>query len=175
MDDDLLDRAIDDAARVLTEGELPARFRATVIERIETRPRYPLRWVFACVALASAFLFGLRVGFREHSPAHPSPAATKPSLQSSAGAGERRTESTATLERTPEQVSRTKLGHPARFAREASTVAVSPVEALAPEPLEVEDIAMSALGPGESIRVTELQPVQPITIAPMDVLEGDRP
>jgi hypothetical protein len=174
MSDELFDRAIDDAARTLTEGELPAGFRATVIQRIETRPRYRLRWVFAYVALASALLLALRVGFREHSATEQPRPATKASLQSSVGADGRRTASTVTPEQTPQHVS-TKSSGAARFVRERLPVGESPVEALAPEPLEVEGIAMSALGPGESIRVTELQPVQPITIAPMDVLEGDRP
>src|SRR5262249_61277670 len=76
MDDNDLDRVIDDAARGMTAGEPGASFRARVIARIDER-RAPWTRPFVLVPIAAAALIALALFIARdrasHAPARPVP------------------------------------------------------------------------------------------------------
>ena len=50
----------------------------------------------------------------------------------------------------------------------------SAVAALAPEPLAVPSIALSAIEPADSLRLEALEPIAPIAVTPLGGPEGER-
>ena len=70
-DDERAEAALDEAARQMTAGELPADFRARVLARIETRAGVGLgRPAFAALSVAALIVVGLVVSRERIRPGH---------------------------------------------------------------------------------------------------------
>jgi hypothetical protein len=159
-----IDRAIDEVARQMTEGQPPADFRAGIVARLDAgdRPRrfWPAAWVLSPVAVAAAIVLAIFVarGFqpRERGPER---AALQPSPHSA-----------VTQARPPvESERRTSASEPARRRarqRGQTYAATTEIDALAPPRLDVPPLGVEAL-PTESIAVPQLDAIAPIAVEPL--------
>ena len=166
MDDNRLDRAIDEAARELTAGEPHGSFRARVLERIdEPRRIWSSPWVWS--PLAAAALVAIAVVIRTPQRIEPTPLITSHSM--SFAVAVRGLEPTLTHE-TPAAIASSGVAQGIRAARPSD----SAVAALAPEPLAVPSIALSSIEPADSLRLEALEPITPIAVTPIGEPEGER-
>lgn len=162
MDDNALDRTIDEVARGMTAGDMRRDFRASVIGRLDTRqPRWVLPALGSLAAVTAIVVLAAIIG------RHPgAPPATAGSTTEAALLPARPIPFAAVVRgRGPETPTPERRVVPVRE---------SPVAALAPAALEMPSLALTTLGRGESIRIEELEPIAPITVAPIGEPEGER-
>jgi hypothetical protein len=179
-----IDTAIDEAARQMTVGVPGGDFRARVLARIGEREpasgRWRLAWLLAPVA-AAVIVFFVVVGQSADSRNRGESPVTRPHPTETA---RRQPEPTTTTAAAPPQTRQAPA--PVRpkpdttYARSGSgprpggapLIAPSEVDALVPA-LDVESIRLAALPPADSIRVTPLDTIEPIDVAPLAAPETD--
>ena len=183
MSDERLDRLIDDVARQMTAGQPSSDFRARVIAGLDRRPHRVWRslWIAAPLGtLAAAILVILvarglqprdrgpeRAALRPNSPAAtaPSPAAPTPDT----------TTVRLPADATYDGPRGTRVAAAGR-RQDPSGGAAAEVAALAPPPLEVPPLGVEAIGvaalPTDSIAVTQLDAVLPMSIDPLPTNEA---
>jgi hypothetical protein len=165
MRDSAIDRAIDEVAAEMAAGQPSASFRGEVMKRLD-QPR-EVRWwwmvspVAAVALLVCAVLFGPDA---VRSPKTPADMARRVPLTGRA----------TSLE------GMTVAGHdPLPIIRQPSRQSAGPqqfdsaVAALAPPPLDIPLLTVDALGPAESIHVSSLESIAPITLAPIGAPQGE--
>jgi hypothetical protein len=172
MHDDQLDAAIDEAARLMTEGAPRAGFRARVVERIAVRRSWSgvRRWfvVRAPALEAAALLIGIILIAVRYHPARDRPP-TSPGPQAQQ-AGVRRDEPASTPSSAPARSVRLK---PDTTAKSESDSVVA-IDSVVEQPIPIESIAVVAL-PDDSLGIEPLPPVPPIAVEPLGIeIEGDR-
>jgi hypothetical protein len=172
-----IDRLIDEVAQQMTEGELPADFRARVVSHLtsndarRTTNGFP-RWVFAPIAATALIvvaLFVARPGRDRgvHTPTRrESPRVAAQTVQP----GENAPAPNVRLK--PDTTYRATYA--ARRMNTRATDADAEIAALAPPPIVAPSIAIDTLTT-ESIAVQEMEPVTPIAVAPLPAPEGERP
>jgi hypothetical protein len=192
LTDEALDRAIDEAARQLTDAEPRAGFRRRVLGRLESpRPRWTfasgadgrrspgLLWAGGSFALAAMLLAIFMYGGarREHvdPPATArveSPAAPSTSLGAAGSSSQPSTAGAADITPMPRVDSRADR----RVPRMAVNDGAAPdIEPLTSPPIDVTSIAIDRLKPGPSIAIAQLEPIPPIRVAPLDADEQGDP
>jgi hypothetical protein len=177
MNDRLLDRAIDDALRELTAGEPHIDLRSRVLMRLKKRPPAPWRspWVLMPTGVAAGIVLvalvarGLRPGggVLDTTMAQPTGSASMP--RPVVGPYE---PAVATSQPTgsPEAIRSVRR----RVRSELpSTPSISEVGVLAPPPLEVPSMELNEIDPAQSIRLTQLDAITPLTIEPIDEWESE--
>jgi hypothetical protein len=176
MDDSHLDQAIDDVARDLTAHEPDPLFRARVIERLPVG-RATRRWVWVAAAAAGVGTAAAVVFIARPVPAE----RDLPPLESSVaapGLGLQvigRSPGRPALQPPRRSPERLALRSPRRSSETLALEATaSAVEALAPPRLEAPSITLEEIDAGKSIRISQLDPIAPISIAPIGEPEGDR-
>jgi hypothetical protein len=167
--DSALDRAIDAVAGRMTAAEPAAAFRARVLARID-RPRRRLApasgWMAAAVSAAAVVLLALAIGGNRSGPgrSQPSERTVLPSTPIAYGAA------VPHHETRPVVIASTASGVVAR----GRVAAESAVAVLAPPPLDVASLAIAPMNPGESIQISELETIAPITLTPIGDPQGER-
>jgi hypothetical protein len=162
-----IDRAIDEVARQMTEGEPPGGFRVRVIARLGDRPRQTWTiWTLAPVAAAALVIVAIFVT-RGYERRVAGPATLRESAPPVAIA----TPPAESLPRLGLSAPGTEVGPKAPAlgrARQRGQVyaATTEIEALAPPRLEVAPLGVEAL-PTESIAVTQLDAIAPIAVEPL--------
>jgi len=160
-----LDRAIDEIAAELTAGQPGASFRDDVMTRLDQRREVRWWWIMSPVAavamLVCALLFGPEAMRHSKSPAEmgrPAPLISR----AIAVAG------TIAVGHDPIAVSAQPSHQSARPPAVDSAVA-----ALAPARMNIPLLTVEALEPAESIRVSSLETIAPITLAPIGAPQGE--
>jgi len=165
MRDNAIDRAIDEVAAEMTAGQPSTSFRVEVMERLNQRREVRWWWMLSPVAavamLVGAVLFGPDA-VRSSKP--PADAGEHVPLTSRAIALEGMT----VAGHDPIAV----LVQPSRQSARPQVVD-SAVSALAPARLDIALLTVDALGPGESIHVSSLESIAPITVAPIGAPQGE--
>jgi hypothetical protein len=185
-DIDDIDRAIDEAANALTAGDPGAAFRARLMDRLteRRRPRRMLPWTLSAAAIAAAIVAAVMVGRpagpREHAGDTQPALLSSRSLATGASAGARTPDATAGV-RPPEAgagapITRTAGRRPEGATARGldSTIGAPAPDRLEVEPIETPSIALDRLDQPEALTMPELEPVEPIVIAPIGIPEGER-
>jgi len=201
---DIIDRAIDEAARGLTAGEPGAALTMRVLARIQRRPSR-WRWQLAADPLNIAVAVTIVIVAVWMRPWDRRPAATTPSAPTIAEAGRppvapdaltsspargiptlldanAATRLDARKKSSSSQALSAPAGAPSASAGARSASAGAPsqsdgsvVATLAPPPLDAPSIVLPSLEAGASIDVQALVSLEPIIVAPLDQPEGDQP
>jgi hypothetical protein len=187
--DSRMDAAIDAAARQMTDGAHGVDLKARVLARIDdsesSRSRWRLAWMLAPIAGAAILLVIIVAR-----PFHPSTCSGCPERVE--GQGRDRGPERPALQPPVAQGTEQRLGptptqpaaqvqttHPPTLLRpkpdttneikNRPRIAPSEIDALAPEPLDVESIRVAALPPADSIRLEPLETIAPIDVAPLGI------
>lgn len=170
LNDDSLDRLIDETARAMTAGAPDPSLRARVTARLdERRPWWVSPWAWSPALAAALIAMALFVnrpsrGGRAEPAAQRSALQALPSTATAVFASVRGLEPTIEI-RTPSQ--------PVAAARAARS-GESEVAALAPAPLAVSSLVVPAIEGADSIQIDPLDTIAPITLAPIGAPEGER-
>jgi hypothetical protein len=175
-----IDAAIDQASRELTSGAPGSNLRARVIAKLDgaaaSSSRRRLLWA-APVAVAALLIVAFGIGRR--GPALRVPAAAPQAARVERGhdaAGRIAAAETGAVGVRPPAFDGTTAAsapsHHAPKTRRGSQAAASTIDALAPAPLMVGSIGVPALGPLDSIQLSEMT-VPSIDVAPLTI--DDRP
>src|SRR5262245_39824626 len=173
LEDETLDRAIDRAARELTAGEPNASFRTRVMDRIGERSTWRSPWVWAPIAAAAV----VAIAVMPRGPQRAEPPVLLASHSTSLALSVCGLEPTLAREALVAPVSGNVPGVVPRDAAprvRRPRSADSAVAALAPDPLSTPSLAVDPIGPADSIRVTELETITTITVAPIGEPQGER-
>ena len=165
MRDNAVDRAIDEVAAEMTAGQPGPAFRREVEKRLDQRRDVRWWWMVSPIAalavLVCAVWFGPEVIRSSKPPADISRRAPLTSrsiaLEGVTVAGQ---EPIAALAQPSSQLAR-------------SQAMDSAIAALAPPRLDIPPLTVDALGPGESIHVSSLETIAPITLAPIGAPQGE--
>jgi hypothetical protein len=179
-DDDRIDRAIDEVARQMTAGSPGADLKARVLARIgEPRPVWRSPWILAPIATAAVVLL-IVLAWPHQGPddaerataavTPPSRAAQRPPVAPAPAQTAQSNSATAETARTPRAVPTAVRHRPVRYP---ATAAPSTIDALAPPPLEVASIQLSALPDADSIHIDPLEAITSIELAPLGPLDVD--
>jgi hypothetical protein len=178
-DDNEIDRAIDAVAQQMTAGEPSGSLRARVVDRLGDRhtTRRPV-WIGVSVAAAAAaIVIALFVARDRHEnvvapptvahnrtapPAAPPTTMTQPPTSAPPAATVIAANDTRPVRATSRTV-RQPIVQP------------SAVAALAPDVLDVTSIRLAAIEPAASIRLPQLNTIEPIAVQPLGEPQGDRP
>jgi hypothetical protein len=167
-----IDRAIDEVAQQMTEGQPPADFRARIVARLDAgdRPQrfWPAAWVLSPVAVAAAIVLAILVARpfkgRDLAPVRADQTVRLPPSPPSGfgGTGKPDTTYQAIKPTVQRDGARTSVRGPGSFG----TGTASDLDALAPPRLEVAPLGLEVL-PTESIAVRELDAIVPIAVEPL--------
>jgi hypothetical protein len=170
MIEDLIDRAVEEAARSLTSEAPSPALRARVLARLAPRrTQLTGRWLPAALAIPAVMVV-LAIAWETSRRATPPAPAIPRGVAAAPDApvhNETRTDPDARERRTVEEAARRR----AQVRR--LTIDPSDVDALAPPPLLVPPLAVQRIGP-VPIAVEPLGDVAPLEITPLEEPEGDR-
>ena len=170
-DESDLDRRIDDAARELTAGEAPARFKARVLERIEPQnaPRWTRAWLLSTAA-ATVCLILVVMLMRGGGRPDPSPHAIATRDGGAATSVQSVAPRVTHVAAGPSQAVLTAVRTPGRPARQAAQPADA-IDRLAVAPLSVERMQLTTIQAPEAIAPASLDLV-PLVVTPLAADEG---
>ena len=176
MKSDRIDRAIDEVARQLTEGEAPGALRARVMARLD-EPRGSM-WrsprVLVPIAAAAAIAIAI-AGVIVVRDRRPNISPITPTIETARRVDPPNATPPPTTSMTTTTTATTTAA--VRLKADTTSLMTPPsITALAPlASLDVAGIAVDAIAPADALRIPQLETIAPIAVDPLAEPEGDRP